>query len=143
MPRTWIYFIALVLPLAFSLVVLYSGLAEWLWYRGDAERYYLLAGLRENDFFREFLGGWALPVFTGSVFAFWLIDYDDEAIAAQFLLLPLVYAPFSIIGAWLANWHFDVTLLFIHPLVVIPVGYLYVFPWVLFVAVFARLRLVV
>ena len=142
MPRTWIYSIALVLPMLFSILVLYTPFVDWLWYQQHEGAYYLLSALKVNPWFVEFLGGWGLPVFTCTVVAYWQMDHDDDAIASQFMLLPIAYVPFSIIGAMLTKLQFDATFFYTHPLVVIPVGYLYLFPWMLFVWVFSKLRLV-
>jgi hypothetical protein len=142
MPRMWIYFIALALPLAFRIVVVNTGLDEWLWYQRYPDAYYILSALKVNPLFLETLALWPLAFFTGTMFFYWTIDLDDEAIASQFLLLPIIYVPFSILGTWVLNWGFDFTLFYKHPLVLIPAGYLYLFPWIVFVWVFSKLRLV-
>jgi hypothetical protein len=142
MPRTWIYLIALVLPLALRLLLLNTSFLEWVWYQRYEEVYYFLSALSVNPMFLEFMQAWTLVVFTATVFFYWTTDLDDEAVASQFLLLPMIYVPFSIIGTWLSNLNFDPTLLYSHPLIIIPVGYLYLLPWIVFVWVFSKLRLV-
>ncbi|MGE0755329.1 MAG: hypothetical protein AB7L92_09265 [Alphaproteobacteria bacterium] len=144
MPSHWIYFIALVLILVLRIsVVDTSWLAEWMWYRGQEQAYYSIIALQTNETFLEYIGGWPLPVFVITVFMYWLADDNGKVIDKQFLLLPFVYLPFSIIGSMLAAREFMPEKLLIHPLVVLPSGYLYILPWVLFVWVFIKLKLVV
>lgn len=142
MPRTWIYYIALALPLVFRVLILNTGFVEWLWYHDHQDAYYALSNLSVNETFLEFIGGWALPVFIITVYSYWTIDQDVDAISSQFLMLPIVYVPFTIVANILTHWTFDGSLFYIHPLIVIPAGYVYVFPWVAFVWVFSKLRLV-
>ncbi len=144
MPSTWIYFIALVLLLVLRVAVIDTTLfAEWLWYRGQPDAYYFVLSLRDNQQLLEFVGGWPLPMFVVTVFAYWIMDDDEKDMGVQFLMLPLVFVPFSIVGHTLVHRAFDVTTLYIHPLVLLPAGYLYVLPWMLFVWVFTKLKLVV
>lgn len=142
MPRAWLYYIAVALPLVFRILVLNTSFAEWLWYRGYADTYYFLSALTVNEYFLEFIGGWALPVFTLTVYSYWAIEHDHEAIASQFLMLPIVYVPFTIMANILTNWTFDGSLFYVHPLIVLPAGYLYVLPWAMFIALLAKLRVV-
>jgi hypothetical protein len=143
MPKAWIYYIAVLFPLVIRVLVLDIGFAEWLWYRGHEDAYYFFSNLATNPLFLDFLGGWPLPVFVATVLCYWTMDEDHEAIPTQFLLLPIVYVPFSIIGNALSKLTFDVTTLYSHPLVLIPAGYLYLVPWIMFVHVFCKLRLLV
>lgn len=143
MPKTWLYFIALTLPLIFRVLLLDIGVVEWFWYHGYENTYYFLRDLRANSYFQEYWGDWPLPIFVMTVIVYWMADFDEEAISRQFLLLPIVYVPFSVIGTMLVSREFDVTLLYLHPLVLIPTGYLYILPWVVFVWVFDKLGLVI
>lgn len=142
MPGTWIYFIALGLPLLLRTLLWPDTVVEWFWYQGHEEAYHFLSRLRVNPHFLEYWGGWPLPVFIITVFIYWAAEYDEESIARQFLLLPLAYVPFSVFGTMLERLEFDASLLYLHPLILIPTGYLYVLPWVVFVWVFSKLRLV-
>jgi hypothetical protein len=143
MPRTWIYYLALILPLVAHLFVMDTRFfLEWLWYNGYADYYDVLNVLSVNPQMVDLFGGWPLPVFVGTVLCYW-IGAEEENIDGQFLLLPLAYLPFLIIGKALVSFSFDSAMLYMYPLVIIPIGYLYIFPWVLFVRVFDKLRLVV
>lgn len=143
MPKAWIYYIALILPLLFSVLVSSTFFTNWLWYAGYEDMYYFLTALSVNPMFLEFVGGWPFVVFVGTVICYWRMDEDHDAIDKQFFLLPLVYVPFSIIGTALTNLSFDASTLYSHPLVIIPGGYMYLLPWILFVWVFTKLRLLV
>lgn len=142
MPKTWLYYIAVCFPLILGIAVCYTGFVDWLWYQRYENTYYLLSALRENLTFRELVAGWALPVFVITVFSHWATNEDEEAIAQQFLLLPLVYVVFAVLGNFLLNRAFDPMVLYTYPLIVIPIGYLYIFPWVVFIWVFSKLKLV-
>jgi hypothetical protein len=143
MPRTWIYFTALILPLVAHLIVLDTRFVlERLWYAGYTDYYNMLNELSVHPTIVEFFGGWPLPVFIGAVLCYW-IGADEENIDAQFMLLPLVYAPFLVIGTALVNQSFDLSTLYSYPVAAILIGYLYIFPWVVFVRVFDKLHLVV
>lgn len=142
MPKTWLYFIALAVPVILRALLLPEAAVNWLWYRGYEDAYYFFSALRINPHFLKYWGGWPLPVFVLTVYAYWMAEFDEEAIARQFLLLPIAYAPFSVFGTMLARLEFDISLLYLHPLVLIPTGYLYLLPWILFIWVFGKLRLV-
>lgn len=145
MPSNWIYYIALILLLAFVVVFCHTDyFAQWLWYNGQEAAYYKFMEMRQSANFKEFIGSWALPVYLITAYMYWLGGDEDNDIEKQFLLLPLAYIPFSILGqVLLSGGEFSVSLLWTHPLVIIPAGYLYVFPWVIFVRVFCKLRLVI
>lgn len=144
MPRNWIYLIALILILVLRILIVdTTWLAQWVWYRGQADAYYALLALRENPTVLEFVGGWPLPVFIVSAYIYWTNEDNDNDMGAQFLMLPLAYLPFSIVGTMLQNQAIDLSKFFIYPLIIIPAGYLYVTPWVVFVWVFSKLKLVV
>jgi hypothetical protein len=141
MPKTWIFFIVVGLPLVVWVALRDIGLVELLWYQGYEQLYYTLSALRANAHFQEFFGGWPLPVFTLTVMVYWSSDGEAETIESQFYLLPLAYVPFSVFGTMLVNREFDAALFYIHPFVLIPAGYLYLLPWILFVRVFNKLNL--
>lgn len=142
MPKTWIYFIALVLPLLLRALLLPTALVEVLWYRGYEDAYYFFSALRINPNFLEYWGGWPLPVFVITVLSYWTAEYDEEVISRTFLLLPIAYVPFSVFGTMLTKLEFNASLLYLHPLVLIPTGYLYILPWVIFVWILEKMRLV-
>lgn len=142
-PKVWLYYIALVLPLALSILISHTSFVDWLWYHGYADDYYRLAALKVQPQFAEFVGGWAMPVFVGTVLCYWSMDYGDEKdLGHQFILLPLVYAPFTVIGHFLETFQLDTSTFYAYPLIVIPCGYLYVLPWVLCIWVFSKLKIV-
>jgi hypothetical protein len=141
MPKTWLYYFALVLPLIFRVLMLNTDFINWVWYGGYQQTYNFLAALKVQPQFLTFIGGWPLPVFILTVICWWQMD-DDDGIPAQFLLLPLAYVPFTIVGDILLTAHFDETNLYIHPLVIIPIGYVYVFAWTIFIWLLEKLRLV-
>src|SRR4029079_6638664 len=94
----------------------------------------------------EFFGAGPLSLFTLTVFSYWMMVVTEEGyegLGAQFLLLPIFYVPFRLVADALTQWHFDASMLYVHPLVVIPAGYLYLFPWLVFLWVFGKLRLVI
>ncbi|MFO0388900.1 MAG: hypothetical protein ACK502_04170 [Alphaproteobacteria bacterium] len=145
MPSNWIYFIALLLLLAFVIVFAHTDyFALWLWSNGQEAAYYKFIEMQQSAQFKEFLGSYSLPVFLVTAFMYWLSDDDEKDIEKQFMLLPMAYIPFSLIGHVLVTGgEFNTSLLWTHPLVIIPAGYLYIFPWVIFVRVFCKLRLVI
>ncbi len=145
MPSNWIYYIALILCLVFVVVFAHTDyFAQWLWYKGQEIAYYKFMEMRQTAEFKEFIGSLALPVFLLTAYMYWLSDDDEKDIEKQFMLLPLAYIPFSIIGqVLLSGGEFHSSMLYTHPLVIIPAGYLYIFPWLIFVRVFCKLRLVI
>ena len=143
MPKTWIYYLALMFPLIVHLLVMDTRFfLDWLWYNGFPDYYNVLNELSVHPKLVEMFGGWALPFFVGTVLCYW-IGGDEEDIGGQFLLLPIAYVPFLIAARTISAAEFDPAMLYAYPLVVIPVGYLYLFPWVVFIKVFDKLRLVV
>lgn len=144
MPSTWIYYIALGLLLVGRVVAVdVPGVPEWLWYQGYERLYYSTIALRGNISFLEYFGGWPLPLFIGTVFCYWAMEGDEENIPRQFLLLPIFFVVFSVAGAVLFKHQLSLSILWVHPLVVIPSGYLYILPWMAFVWMFTKLRLVI
>lgn len=142
MPKNWLYFIALVLPLAFSAILLYTPFLEWLWYQGHEDSYRMFSALSVQPRFLELMGGWPLPVFVITIFSYWLSE-DSDAIPDQFLMLPVIYVPFTVVGDALVTREIHMQNLYVHPLLIIPAAYFYVFTWVIFIKVMAKLRLVV
>ena len=61
----------------------------------------------------------------------------------QFMLLPLAYIPFSIIGFTLAHAEFQVSYLYTNPMIILIFGYSYVLTWAVIVWMFDKLKLVV
>jgi hypothetical protein len=142
MPKTWIYYLAVIMPLLAHLLVMDTRFfLDWLWYNGYPDYYNVLNELSVHPMLVEMFGGWALPVFIGTVLSYW-VGGDEEDIGGQFLVLPLFYVPFLLVGNAITQG-FTISMLYTYPLVVIPVGYLYLFPWITFLKVFDRLRLVV
>lgn len=144
MPRTWIYFVALLLPLIVSVLVFDTRFfLEWLWYQGYADYYNLLNELSVQPQLVEFVKGWPLAIFTGTIFFYWLTEYQEtEAIAHQFLMLPVIYIPFLIIGRALEYWQFTADMAYLYPLGSLLGGYAYVLPWAALVWLLDKLRLV-
>jgi len=142
MPKTWIYYLAVILPLVAHLLVLDTRFfLDWLWYNGHHDYYNVLNVLSVDPLLVDLFGGWPLPVFIGTVLCYW-VGGDEEDISGQFLMLPLAYIPFLIGGAAIAKG-FEVSMLYTYPLIAVPIFYLYIFPWVVFIKVFDKLRLVV
>src|SRR5690242_1515217 len=109
MPKTWIYYLAVILPLVAHLLVMDTRFfLEWLWYHGYPEYYDVLNVLSVNPMLVEMFGSWALPVFIGTVLCFW-IGGEEEDISGQFLLLPIFYVPFILGGNAITN-EFDVSM---------------------------------
>jgi hypothetical protein len=142
MPKTWLYYIALVFPFVLRLLVLNTNFVDWLWYHQDMDAYNFFNALRVSPPFLDLIGGWALPVYIGTICCYWQMDGETE-LSTLFLLLPLGYVPFAIIAGILVNGSFDASTLYSYPLLIIPLGYLYILPWLLFIWTFDKLRLVI
>ena len=142
MPKAWIYYIAVFIPFVVSVVIAHTGFVEWLWYNGHEDAYYFWSALRVNPMFVDFVGGWPLPVFICTVLIYWSMEADADTMSKQFLLLPIVYVPFSIVGNALSRFTIDTSTLYAYPLVLLPAGYLYILPWVCFIWIFTKLHLV-
>jgi hypothetical protein len=142
MPKSWLYFLALASPLIFRVVVLNTGFVDWLWYQQDYAMYEMFNNLRFQPQFLQFVGGWSLPLFIITIFSYWLAEHDEEGISDQFLMLPIAFVPFTIIGDILLTQQFNASNLYVHPLIVIPAGYIYVFAWVILIRVLDKMRLV-
>jgi hypothetical protein len=141
MPKHWLYHIALFIPMISGILVYHTGFVEWLWYQGHEQGYYTLAGLRENPLFKEFMGGWALPIFIVIIGGWWHIDEHADH-GDQFLLLPLLFVPVAIIVHCVSTMTFQPSVLYYYPLLIIPFGYLYILCWVVCVWVFEKLHIV-
>jgi len=141
-PKMWFYYIALIFPLVLRVVLLNTGFIDWLWYQQHVEAYNFLSALRVQPLFLEFIGGWPLPIFIVTVLFYWQMEEHDDGIPLQFLLLPIAYVPFTIVGDILVTAEFHVSNLWIHPLIIIPIGYIYIFSWAIAIWVLDKLRLV-
>lgn len=142
MPKSWLYYLSILLPLVFALAVLDTrAVIEWLWYHEYFDAYNKLNPLSVQPQLVKFLGGWPFPVFIGTLTCYWLADGD--AMGEQFLLLPIFYVPFSIIGEILVTREFNPSSLYINPMVIVLAGYCYVLPWAIFVRLLDRMRLVI
>ena len=141
MPRHWLYFIALALPLILRFLMFETSFVEWLWYQNHQEAYYFLSSLRVQPTFASFIGGWALPIFVITVGCYWEMD-DEHDIGAQFKMLPFAYIPFVIASDFLFRGIFEASSLYSYPLIILPFGYLYIFTWVIFIWVMDKMRLV-
>lgn len=141
MSRKWAYCLAvLCLPvLRFGVLDAYYDPLLQSWGYGQAAQ--VIATLRANPTYREFMGNWALPFFAACMLVYWITADDDSAIPMQFLFLPIFYIPFSIIGAVLMHAEFRPEYLWVHPLVVLPFGFLYTAFWTCLVWGCAKLRL--
>lgn len=146
MPKTWLYYIALCMPLIMRVMIMNTTFTDWLWYHGYESSYYFFSNLSVNPTFLKFIGGWPLPVFVITVISFWTLEQsysdDEEVLEYQFWLLPIMYVPFTVIGDFLITRELHAMNLFAHPVVIIPFGYMYVFMWSVFMRVMSRFRLV-
>lgn len=144
MPKHWLYYIALCMPLVFRVLILNTGFVNWLWYNNYPNAYYFFSALAVNPSFLTFVGGWALPVFVFTIISFWVMEmaHGDDHIEHHFILLPVMYVPFSIVGDFLVTLQFNPMNLFAHPVIIIPFGYLYIGMWEVFIRVMSRLNLV-
>ena len=133
MSTKWIYGFAVFLLLLLRIVVLSTHLdASFAAMHMDGLASFI-ASLRASPYFVHYLGNWGLPVFVIAVFVFWMTDSEDGDISKQFLLLPIAYVPFAIVGTVLATAEFQLSYLYVYPLVILPFGYAYVSLWVLLV----------
>lgn len=142
MPKTWLYFLALGLPLVLRFLMFNTSFVEFLWYQHHEDAYYFLSSLRVQPTFVSYIGGWALPLFVFTVGCYWQMEEEFDSLPQQFLLLPFVYIPFVIAADFLFNQHFETASLYSYPLIILPFGYLYVFVWVIFIWFMEKLRLV-
>lgn len=141
MSKKLFYFIALLTLPLIRVLVLNTGYDQWL---EHAHYEHAAAGvrmLRDNALFQQFIGGWVFPFYVIAVIAFWCTEEDDSRIGQQFLLLPLGYIPFTILGFTLVNADFQVSYLYVHPIVIITFGYLYVLTWVFILWLLSKIGL--
>ena len=130
MNSKWLYIFAVIFLLLLRLVVLNTQADVWLMSAHFTTLANIIATLRGSGVFVTYVGNWALPVFVAAVMVFWLTEQDGADHAKQFLLLPIVYVPFSIVGMILQTAVFEFSYLYVHPLVILPFGYIYIFFWV-------------
>lgn len=142
MRKKWAYFLAVLFLLVIRFGVLNSNSDQWLASMHYPQAGHFVSVLRNSGAFQEFMGSWALVFYIAAVLVFWSTEEDDSGIPMQFLLLPIAYVPFSIIGAILMNAEFQFNYLWIHPLVILPFGYLYVSLWTILIWLFDKLRII-
>jgi len=140
MNKKWVYYLAVILLPAIRVLVAYTGYDQWLatHYERVAQ---VIVNLRANATFNDYMGSWALPVFVLSALVFWTMEEDTESVPTHFLLLPIAYVPFSIIGETLSTAQFHLEYLYVHPLVILPFGYLYVGFWALLIWLLGKLKI--
>ena len=143
MSRNWLYLLAVLLLPGLSLLVNVGHYDDWLHAHHYDRAAAIIAALRGNDQFQDFMGGWVFPAFIAIVLIYWIIAEDKSCIPTQFMLLPLAYIPFSIFGFTLAHAKFEFSYLYTNPLIILAFGYTYVLVWAAIVWVFDKLRLVV
>jgi hypothetical protein len=131
MTHKWMYILALLFLPLIRFLVLDINMDAWLLANHHDGIANVLAALRVSPPFLKFIGSWALLVFVGAVLIFWMTEQDDSSLASQFMLLPIIYIPFSIIGMTLATAEFSLSYLYVHPLIILPFGYLYVSFWLI------------
>jgi|GEM_PF-2566258 len=142
MPRSWMYFFALVFPILFRVLLLNLSLHEWFWYNDYKTVYQLLARLSVSELFLNLVAGWGYPVFVITIMSYWLMGAEDETVSQQFLLLPLAYVPFAMVADILINMEVNVKIFYTYPFVIIPFGYIYVFFWIVVIWLLGKIRIV-
>lgn len=142
MSKKWAYFIAVISLLAIRFGVLNTRVDETLLALHYERAAHVIASLRASPTFSEFMSNWGLPAFVAAVIIYWCTSEDDQGIPMQFLLLPITYIPFSIIGNVLMTAEFRIPTLWIHPLVILPFGYLFVSFWTIFIWLLEKLRII-
>jgi hypothetical protein len=142
MNAKWMYMLALLCLPLMRVAVLNTDLDLYLANTGFMGGAQFIQMLRTSPPFIDFIGNWALPVFAATAIIYWITDTDDSDISKQFLLLPIAYIPFSIVGMVLKTASFQLSYLYVHPLVILPFGYFYVFTWALLVWILSKLRIV-
>lgn len=132
MSKKLFYFLAVLMLPVIRIIVLHTGYDEWLAHAHYDRAAAFITMLKNNTLFQQFIGGWVFPFYIIAVIAFWCAEEDDTRIGQQFMLLPLGYIPFTILGFTLVNADFQVSYLYVHPIVIITFGYLYVLTWTFF-----------
>lgn len=135
----WFYIIALLLLPCIRVLVLDLPTDQWVASMGYQQLATTLQLLKANGVFIAYMGNWALPVFVVIAMLFWLSD-DSMEVPKHFLLVPIAYVPFSIVGTVLMTAEFRFDYLYVHPLVIIPVGYIYVTIWVLLAWILRKIK---
>lgn len=141
MNKKWFYFLAVLMLPVIRIIVLNTGYDAWLTGAGYAKAGAFIAMLKDNKIFQQFIGGWVFPFYIVAVIVFWCVEEDDTRIGQQFLLLPLAYIPFTILGFTLVNAEFQFSYLYVHPLIILTFGYIYVGFWVMVLALMSKLGL--
>lgn len=144
MSKRWAYILGVLFLLVIRFGVLDTNYDEWLYNIGYDGAGDFIFALKESDTFNKFFGGFVVPIFVFTVLAYWAmnVDNDEEAISKQFLLLPLAFIPFSIIAKVLEHATFTPDMLFVHPLIILPFGYLYIGIWKVLIWIFVKCRLI-
>ena len=142
MSSRFIYiFAVLLLPLIRAFVIELHG-DEWLLANHFDHAAAFVAMLRNSVPFIDYMGSWALLVFVAAVMLFWMTEEDATNIARQFWLLPIAYVPFSIVGMILETAQFHFSYLYVHPLIILPFGYLYMSLWALLIWLLGKAHIV-
>ena len=142
MSKKFAYMLAVLFLLVIRFGVLNTGYDQWLIDHGFTNAGYFISFLKQNTTFNDFFGNWSLVIFVITVMIFWSTGADEQMIPTHFLLLPIAYIPYSIVGAVLTTAEFRFNYLFIHPLIILPVGYLYVIFWKMLFWLCEKLRLI-
>ncbi len=142
MNKKWAYFMAVLFLLVVRFGVLDTNYDEYLASWGYPNVSGFITMLKESAVFNTFVGSWSLVVFVVVVVCYWGVTQDDGLIPMQFLILPIAYIPFSIIGEILSTAQFHFSYLWVHPLMVLPFGYLYVSFWTIFIWLLEKIRLI-
>jgi len=142
MNRNWLYLLAVLLLPLLSLLVNVVHYDDWLHAHHYDHTAALIVLLRDNDQFQDFIGGWVFPAFVALVVGYWAIAEDKSCIPTQFILLPLAYIPFSILGFTLVHAEFQFSYLYTNPLIILAFGYGYALIWAAIVWLFDKLKLV-
>ena len=142
MNSKWIYILAVLLLPLLRVLVIDIQIDEWLMSQHFYSVAYGIAVLRDSPAFIEYIGNWALPVFVGATFFFWVTERGDADISKHFLLLPIAYVPFNIVGTVLKTAEFHFSYLYVQPLVILTFGYIYVSLWAVLVWLLGKLHIV-
>lgn len=142
MDKQWGYFLAVFFLLIVRVGVLNTNYGEILGSLGYTDTSAFILLLKNSVVFNQFMGSWALPVFVVTVLAYWAFHRDEGLIPMQFLILPIAYVPFSIVGEILSTAEAHLSYIWVHPLVILPFGYFYVSFWTIFIWLLEKLRIV-
>jgi hypothetical protein len=142
MNRNWLYLIAVMTLPMLRVLINDVHIDDWLHAKHHDVIANFVTALRDNDKFQEFIGGWVFPAFLSLFFMYWIIQEDKSRIPMQFMLMPLAYIPFSIVGFTLVHAEFQVSYLYANPLIILTFGYAYVLFWAGAIKLFEKLKLV-